>query len=90
MINTPDKGSIFMLWETKLTDLNNLKVIKNMRDLKRAAHSQGYDAEDRDDKTYGSHGEVEITHRKTGEKLKSIPKSCSCSPILSPIFFTIS
>ena len=59
-----------MLWETKLTDLNNLRRIKTMDDVKRAAHSQGYDAQEADHDKYGSHGVVELTHRKTGERVE--------------------
>ena len=60
-----------MLNEVKFTDLNNLKKVKTMDDVKKAAHSQGYEA--RDAKThdkYGSHSTLDLYHRKSGERVK--------------------
>jgi hypothetical protein len=61
-----------MLWETKLTDLNNLKKGKSHKDLQKSYHSQGYDLSDqRTDSKYGSHTRATLTHRKSGEVLKN-------------------
>ena len=60
-----------MLNEVKFTDLNNIKVVNNMKKLRQAAHSQGYDVSDKETHgKYGSHSTVEIRHRKTGETVK--------------------
>ena len=60
------------LQEVKYKDLNNLKKMKTMDDVKRAAHSQGYDVSDSGTHSkYGSHSTVELRHRKTGEKVSA-------------------
>jgi len=59
------------LVEVKFSDLNNVKKIKTMKDLQRAAHSQGYDVEDTGTVDgAGSHGAVKLRHRKSGEEVK--------------------
>ena len=60
------------LTEVKYKDLNNLKVIKTMDDVKRAAHSQGYEVTDSGTHAkHGSHGTVSLQHRKTGEPVEA-------------------
>jgi len=58
-----------MLQEVKYSELSSTKRIKSMKDAQRAAHSQGYEMSDPKNTT-GDHYEVELTHRKTGEKVK--------------------
>ncbi len=60
-----------MLNEVKYSDLNSTKKIKSIKDAQRAAHSQGYDMSDPKN-SVGDHYEVELTHRKTGEKVKPV------------------
>ena len=58
----------FNLDEVAYKDLNNLKKVKSMKDVKRAAHSQGYElSEPR--KGVGDHYDVDLTHRKSGNKV---------------------
>ena len=65
------------LQEVKYKDLNNLKKMKTMDDVKRAAHSQGYDVSDSGTHgKYGSHSTVELRHRKTGEKVSKQRQRC--------------
>ena len=60
-----------MLNEVKLSDLNNTRIVNNIRRLQQTAHSQGYDVSDKQTHgKYGSHSTVEIRHRKTGESVK--------------------
>ena len=59
------------LQELEYKHLGDNKKIKTMDDLKRAAHSQGYEVTDSGThKKYGSHGTVDLRHRKTGERVK--------------------
>lgn len=57
-----------MLNETKYTDLNNLKKHKSIKDVQRSAHSQGYDVSE-PKQSVGDHYTVDMTHRKTGQKV---------------------
>lgn len=57
-----------MLQETKYTDLNNLKKHKSIKDVQKSAHSQGYDVSE-PKQSVGDHYTVDMTHRKTGEKV---------------------
>ena len=57
-----------MLNEVRYSDLNNTRVIKSMQDVQDAAHSQGYTVS-KPKKSVGDHYTVDITHRKTGEKV---------------------
>lgn len=54
--------------EVKYTDLNNTKKLKSVKDVQRAAHSQGYDLSD-PKQGVGDHYDVDLTHRKTGQKV---------------------
>tara|TARA_R110001592_G_scaffold327394_1_gene608550 strand:- start:115 stop:555 length:441 start_codon:yes stop_codon:yes gene_type:complete len=59
--------------EVKFSDLNNQKKTQNVKDMQRAAHSQGYDMSDpKSVAGEGSHFTVDLTHRKTGKKVPSI------------------
>ena len=59
---------MYTLDEVAWKDLNNLKKVKSMKDVKRAAHSQGYQlSEPR--KGVGDHYDVDLTHRKSGSKV---------------------
>ena len=60
----------YYLDEVKYKDLNNLKKIKSTDDLKKAAHSQGYEASVDPHPKYGSHSVVNLRHRKSGETVK--------------------
>ena len=55
--------------EVKYNDLNNTKKLKTVKDVQRAAHSQGYDVSE-PKQGVGDHYDVELTHRKSGEKVK--------------------
>lgn len=58
--------------EVKFTDLNKQDKTKTIGDIQKAAHSQGYDVSDPKMKSnQGDHYEVELTHRKTGQKVKN-------------------
>ncbi len=57
-----------MLNEVKYTDLNSTKKMKSIKDVQRAAHSQGYEVGEPSD-SVGDHYSVPITHRKTGQKV---------------------
>ena len=60
------------LQELEYKHLANPKKVKTMDDLKRAAHSQGYEVTDAGThKKYGSHGTVELRHRKSGERVQA-------------------
>ena len=54
--------------EVKYTDLNNTKKLKSVKDVQRAAHSQGYDVSE-PKQSVGDHYTVDLTHRKTGQKV---------------------
>ena len=54
--------------EVKYNDLNNLKKIKSIKDVQRAAHSQGYNVSE-PKQGVGDHYDVDLTHRKTGQKV---------------------
>ena len=59
-----------MLNEVKFSDLNNQKKTQTIKDMQRAAHSQGYDMSDPKPVPHqGSHFTVDLTHRKTGKKV---------------------
>ena len=59
--------------EVKFSDLNNQKKTQSVKDMQRAAHSQGYDMSDpKSVPGEGSHFTVDLTHRKTGKKVPSI------------------
>lgn len=57
-----------MLNEVKYNDLNNIKKLKSIKDVQRAAHSQGYDVSE-PKQSVGDHYTVDMTHRKTGKKV---------------------
>ena len=54
--------------EVKYNDLNNIKKLKSIKDVQRAAHSQGYDISE-PKQSVGDHYTVDMTHRKTGQKV---------------------
>lgn len=54
--------------EVKYNDLNNIKKLKSVKDVQRAAHSQGYDVSE-PKQGVGDHYDVDLTHRKTGQKV---------------------
>lgn len=61
-----------MLNEVKFADLNNQKKTQTIRDMQKAAHSQGYDMSDpKDVPGAGKHFTVDLTHRKTGQKVSA-------------------
>lgn len=61
-----------MLNEVKLSDLNNQKKTQTVRDMQKAAHSQGYDMSDpKSVPGEGKHFTVDLTHRKTGQKVNA-------------------
>ena len=55
-----------MLNEVKYKDLSNLKKIKSVGDVQKAAHSQGYSVSD-PKQGVGDHYDVTMKHRKSGE-----------------------
>ena len=58
--------------EVKYSDLNNQKKTQSIKDMQRAAHSQGYTMSDPETvKGQGDHFRVKLTHRKTGQEVKS-------------------
>ena len=57
---------MFKLNEVKYKDLSNLKKIKSVRDVQRAAHSQGYSMSD-PKQGVGDHYDVDLKHRKSGK-----------------------
>ena len=59
-----------MLQETKLTKLNSAKETGTIDKMRKAAHSQGYDMSEPKDTGTGKHFAVDLTHRKTGKKVK--------------------
>ena len=63
------EGFASFLQETKYKDLNNLKKHKSIDDVRKSAYSQGYDVS-KPRKGVGDHYVVDVTHRKTGEKVK--------------------
>ena len=54
--------------EVKYNDLNSIKKLKSIKDVQRAAHSQGYDVSE-PKQSVGDHYTVDMTHRKTGQKV---------------------
>ena len=54
--------------EVKYNDLNNIKKLKSVKDVQRAAHSQGYDVSEPKN-SVGDHYTVDLTHRKSGKKV---------------------
>lgn len=54
--------------EVKYNDLNSTKKLKSVQDVQRAAHSQGYDVSEPKN-SVGDHYTVDLTHRKTGQKV---------------------
>ena len=54
--------------EVKYNDLNSIKKLKSVKDVQRAAHSQGYDVSEPKN-SVGGHYTVDLTHRKTGQKV---------------------
>jgi len=54
--------------EVKYNDLNNVKKLKSVKDVQRAAHSQGYNISEPKN-SVGDHYTVDLTHRKTGQKV---------------------
>ena len=59
------------LQETKFKDLNNQKKTETIKDQQKAVYSQGYEmSEPTKVPRQGSHFRVDLTHRKTGEKVK--------------------
>ena len=54
--------------EVKYNDLNNIKRLKSVKDVQRAAHSQGYDVSEPKN-SVGDHYTVDLTHRKSGKKV---------------------
>ena len=55
--------------EVKYNDLNSVKKLKSVKDVQRAAHSQGYDVSEPKNGV-GDHYTVDLTHRKTGQKVR--------------------
>ena len=62
------EGLASFLQETKYRDLNNVKKHKSVDDVRKSAHSQGYDISE-PKITKGDHYTVDMTHRKSGEKV---------------------
>ena len=59
-----------LIREVKFSDLNNQKKTQSVKDMQKAAHSQGYDmSEPKSVPGEGSHFTVDLTHRKTGKKV---------------------
>ena len=57
--------------EVKYSDLNSQKKTKSVKDMQKAAHSQGYSMSDPESvKGQGDHFRVKLTHRKTGKEVK--------------------
>ena len=56
------------LSEVKYNDLNSIKKLKSVKDVQKAAHSQGYDVSE-PKQGVGDHYDVDLTHRKTGQKV---------------------
>jgi hypothetical protein len=57
--------------EVKYSDLNNQKKTQSVKDMQKAAHSQGYTMSDPETvKGQGDHFRVKLTHRKTGKEVK--------------------
>ncbi len=54
--------------EVKYSDLNSNQKLKSVKDVQRAAHSQGYDVSEPKD-SVGDHYTVDLTHRKTGQRV---------------------
>ena len=54
--------------EVKYNDLNSIKKLKSVKDVQRAAHSQGYNVSE-PKQGVGDHYDVDLTHRKTGQKV---------------------
>ena len=54
--------------EVKYNDLNSIKKLKSVKDVQRAAHSQGYDVSEPKN-SVGDHYTVDLTHRKSGQKV---------------------
>ena len=54
--------------EVKYNDLNSTKKLKSVKDVQRAAHSQGYTVSE-PKMGVGDHYDVELTHRKSGQKV---------------------
>ena len=54
--------------EVKYNDLNSIKKLKSIKDVQKAAHSQGYDVSEPKN-SVGDHYTVDLTHRKSGKKV---------------------
>jgi len=54
--------------EVKYNDLNSIQKLKSVKDVQKAAHSQGYSVSE-PKKGVGDHYDVDLTHRKTGQKV---------------------
>ena len=54
--------------EVKYNDLNSIKKLKSIKDVQKAAHSQGYDVSEPKN-SVGDHYTVDLTHRKSGQKV---------------------
>ena len=60
------------LMEVKFRDLNKANKTGTVEKLQKGAHSQGYNISDPVKvKGQGDHYRVDVTHRKTGEKVKN-------------------
>ena len=55
--------------EVKYNDLNNIKKLKRVGDVQRAAHSQGYNISN-PKQSVGDHYTVDLTHRKSGDNVR--------------------
>ena len=55
--------------EVKYNDLNNIKKLNSIKKVQDAAHSQGYDVSE-PKQSVGDHYTVDMTHRKTGQKVR--------------------
>lgn len=56
------------LYEVAYKDLNSIQKLKSVKDVQRAAHSQGYNVSE-PKQGVGDHYDVDLTHRKSGQKV---------------------
>ena len=59
------------LFETKYNQMANPSKSGDIGKLKKTAHSQGYDVSEPKDVKGTGHYSVDLTHRKTGQKVKN-------------------
>ena len=60
------------LFETKYNQMANPNKSGDIGKLKKTAHSQGYDVSEPKDVKGTGHYSVDLTHRKTGQKVKNV------------------